>query len=114
MVIKSFNKTEDISNKVKDYIKMKYAEKVNKIQTFKDFNDDIEDYIIDQFDGLKDVYGLYFFFDMLRDSILKEIIDNLNKDFRNKKVETTKRLKITITEKIKEYTLKFNQRNLQI
>ena len=114
MVIKSFNKTEDISNKVKDYIKMKYAEKVNKIQTFKDFNNDIEDYIINQLDTSKDMYGLYFLFDMLRDTILKEIIENLNKDFKNRKLETTKQLNILITEKIKEFTKQFNQRNFQI
>ena len=66
------------------------------MQSFKDFNEDIEDYIITQFDSGKDIYALYFLFDMFRETILHEIIMNLNEDFKRRKIETTKELDLLI------------------
>ena len=112
-VIKSFDKKEDLYNKVKEYIEEKYKEK-KCMQSFKDFNEDIEDYIITQFDSSKDIYALYFLYDMFRETILHEIIINLNEDFKKRKLETTTQLDILIKEKIEEFKLKFKQKNYSI
>ena len=106
--IKSFNKEKDISSEVKDFIKMKYEEKENKNKNFKEFNEEIEDYIINQFDSSKDIYGLYFLYDLFRDTILHEIIEDLNKDYYNKKLETTKKIESLTKEKIIEFKQQFN------
>ena len=105
--IKSFNKEKDISNEVKDFIKTKYEEKKNKNKNFKEFKEDIEDYIINQLDRSKDIYGLYFLYDLLRDTILHEIIEDLNDDYKNKKLETTKKMEILTKEKIQEFKQQF-------
>ena len=105
--IKSFNKEKDIYNEVKDFIKTKYEEKKNKNKKFKDFKEDIEDYIINQLDSSKDIYGLYFLYDLLRDTILHEIIEDLNEDYKNKKLETTKKIEILTKEKIQEFNQQF-------
>ena len=105
--IKSFNKEKDISNEVKDFIKTKYEEKKNKNKNFKEFKEDIEDYIINQLDRSKDIYGLYFLYDLLRDTILHEIIEDLNEDYKNKKIETTKEMEILTKEKIQEFNQQF-------
>ena len=106
--IKSFDKKKDLSKKVKNFIKYKYEEKKTKSQTFNEFNDCIEDYIISPFDDSKDIYGAYFLFDMLRDIILHEIIVNLNKDLMQKKLDATAELKSLIIENINEFKKKFN------
>ena len=111
--IKSFDKKEDLYNKVKEYIEKKYKEK-KCMQSFKDFNEDIEDYIITQFDSSKDIYALYFLYDMFRETILHEIIINLNDDLRKRKIESTKQLDILIKDKIKEFKLRFRQKNFSI
>jgi hypothetical protein len=105
--IKSFNKEKDIANEVKDFIKTKYEEKKDKNKNFKEFKEDIEDYIINQLDSSKDIYGLYFLYDLLRDTILHEIIEDLNKDYKNKKLETTKKIEILTKEKIQEFKQQF-------
>ena len=96
-----------MSNKVQDFIKYKYEEKKTKSQTFNEFNDCIDDYIISPFDDSKDIYGLYFSFDMLRDIILHEIIVNLKEDLIQKKLDTTNELKYLVSENIKEFKKKF-------
>ena len=106
--IKSFDKKKDLSKKVKNFIKYKYEEKKTKSQTFNEFNDCIEDYIISPFDDSKDIYGAYFLFDMLRDIILHEIIVNLNKDLMQKKLDATAELKYLIINNINEFKKKFN------
>ena len=110
--IKTFKRKEDLSNKVEDFIKAKYEEKKCQTQKLEDFNEDIEDYIITTFDSSKDIYGLYFLYDMLRDTILHEIIVNLNEDFKERKMETTKKLDLIISEKIKDFNQKFNKNNI--
>ena len=105
--IKSFSKRE-FYYKVKDFIQQKYEEKKSKSQTLKEFNSDIDDYILTQLDTSKDIYGLYFLYDMIRETILHEIIEDLNNDFNQRKMNITKELDPTFQKIIKDFKQKFN------
>ena len=105
--MKSFKK-ENLYNKVKDFIQQKYEEKKTKNQTLKEFNSDIDDYILTQLDSSKDIYGLYFLYDMLRETILHEIIEDLNKDFIQRKIIATNQLVPTFQNIIQLFKQKFN------
>lgn len=105
--IKSFSKRE-FYYKVKDFIQQKYEEKKSKSQTLKEFNSDIDDYILTQLDTSKDIYGLYFLYDMIRETILHEIIEDLNNDFNQRKMNITKELDPTFQKIIKDFKQQFN------
>ena len=104
--IKSFDKKEDLLKEVETFIENKYNEKKNiKIlnESLKDFKEKIEDYIITQFDNSKDIYGLFFLYDMFREMILNLIIVDLDQDFKGRKMETTEQTEQILSQKINEF-----------
>ena len=110
--IKNYDK-KYLMNRLEDFIKIKYDEKKRKYehlpkehqfkQDYKDFKEDIEDYLITQINNSKDIYGLYSLFDMVRDSIFEQIFKDLEMDLNRDKIDTQIELqKNIIPKKIEE------------
>ena len=106
-------------NKIKNFVKNKYDEKIKKNEnlpenkqfkiSYKEFKENIEDYLITQINSSKDIYGLYTLFDMARDSVLGPILKDLEIELNKKKLNMTKDLEVTIFKKIEEFVNKLKE-----
>ena len=110
--IKNYDK-KYLMNKIENIVKNKYDEKIKKNEnlpenkqfklSYKEFKENIEDYLITQINSSKDIYGLYTLFDMARDSVLGPILKDLEIELNKKKLNMTKDLEVTIFKKIEEF-----------
>ena len=75
--------------------------------TYDDFKNNIKDFMITQMNSSKDIYGLYYLFDLFRETILEEIVNDLEFNLNDEKYEMTKHLKKEITQKINEFKKAF-------
>ena len=108
-----------LMNKIENIVKNKYDEKIKKNEnlpenkqfklSYKEFKENIEDYLITQINSSKDIYGLYTLFDMARDSVLGPILKDLEIELNKKKVNMTKDLEVTIFKKIEEFVNKLKE-----
>ena len=108
-----------LMNKIENIVKNKYDEKIKKNEnlpenkqfklSYKEFKENIEDYLITQINSSKDIYGLYTLFDMARDSVLGPIVKDLEIELNKKKVNMTKDLEVTIFKKIEEFVNKLKE-----
>ena len=116
--IKNYDK-KYLMNKIENIVKNKYDEKIKKNEnlpenkqfklSYKEFKENIEDYLITQINSSKDIYGLYTLFDMARDSVLGPILKDLEIELNKKKVNMTKDLEVTIFKKIEEFVNKLKE-----
>ena len=116
--IKNYDK-KYLMNKIENFVKNKYDEKIKKNenlpenkqfkQSYKEFKENIEDYLITQINSSKEIYGLYTLFDMARDSVLGPILKDLEIELNKKKVNMTKDLEVTIFKKIEEFVNKLKE-----
>ena len=108
-----------LMNKIENIVKNKYDEKIKKNEnlpenkqfklSYKEFKENIEDYLITQINSSKDIYGLYTLFDMARDSVLGPILKDLEIELNKKKLNMTKDLEVTIFKKIEEFVNKLKE-----
>ena len=116
--IKNYDK-KYLMNKIENIVKNKYDEKIKKNEnlpenkqfklSYKEFKENIEDYLITQINSSKDIYGLYTLFDMARDSVLGPILKDLEIELNKKKLNMTKDLEVTIFKKIEEFVNKLKE-----
>ena len=116
--IKNYDK-KYLMNKIENIVKNKYDEKIKKNENlpenkqfklnYKEFKENIEDYLITQINSSKDIYGLYTLFDMARDSVLGPILKDLEIELNKKKLNMTKDLEVTIFKKIEEFVNKLKE-----
>jgi len=116
--IKNYDK-KYLMNKIENIVKSKYDEKIKKNEnlpenkqfklSYKEFKENIEDYLITQINSSKDIYGLYTLFDMARDSVLGPILKDLEIELNKKKLNMTKDLEVTIFKKIEEFVNKLKE-----
>ena len=109
--IKEYEKNYLI-NKIEVDIKKQYDKKIAKNENlpddrkyekkYKDFKEDIIDYLITPINTSKDIYALYTLFDLVRDSLLEEIIKDLEINLNKEKQIVTEQLFSDIIDKIKE------------
>ena len=105
-ISKDFDKKYLISKTLNDITNLYNEKKTNK-KKFEDFKKDIEDFLITQINNSKDIYGLFFLFDMFRDSMLEIILNDLKNNLTEIKIEATKKLQHEIDTKIKEFKCLF-------
>ena len=109
--IKEYDK-KYLINKIEVELKNQYDKKIEKNKNlpddrkykkkFNDFKEDVLDYLITPINTSKEIYALYSLFDLARDSILEEIIKDLEINLNNEKKLVTKLLFSDIINKIKE------------
>ena len=109
--IKEYEKNYLI-NKIEVDMKKQYDKKIEKNinlpddkkyeKNYKDFKEDIIDYLITPINTSKDIYALYTLFDLVRDSLLEEIIKDLEINLNKEKQIVTEQLFSDIIDKIKE------------
>ncbi len=108
--LKQANKNYDkkyLMNNLEVFIKQKYdekkkrheQEKVEFKKTFKEFKEEINDYLITQINSSKEYYGLYSLFDLVRDSMFEEIFEDLEIDLNKDKIDTQVELQKTLIPK---------------
>ena len=100
--LKYFDK-EYLLLKTESEMKKLYNEKKNPEKSYKEFKQDIEDYLIMQIYGSKEIYGKYFLYDMFRDTMLELILNDLKNNLTEIKIEATKELQFEINRKIEEF-----------
>ena len=113
--IKNYDKNYLINTIEKD-LKKKYDEKIKKNdslpeeQKFKkdyiDYKKEIQDYLINQINSSKEIYGLYSLYDIIRDSMIEVIFINLKEELYKEKIEIIKELDDVIQQKITEFAKK--------
>lgn len=106
--IKNYDK-KYLMNRLETYFKEKYDEKKKKYeklpkdqqfkQEYKEFKNNIDDYLITQINSSKDIYALYSLFDLARDSIFDPIFKDLEIDLNRNKIDTQVELQKTIIQK---------------
>ena len=109
--IKEYDK-KYLINKIEVELKNQYDKKIEKNKNlpddrkykkkFNDFKEDVIDYLITPINTSKKIYALYSLFDLARDSILEEIIKDLEINLNNEKKLVTKLLFSDIINTIKE------------
>ena len=109
--IKEYDK-KYLINKIEVELKNQYDKKIEKNKNlpddrkykkkFNDFKEDVLDYLITPINTSKEIYALYSLFDLARDSILEEIIKDLEINLNNEKKLVTELLFSDIINKIKE------------
>jgi hypothetical protein len=109
--IKEYDK-KYLINKIEVELKNQYNKKIEKNKNlpddrkykkkFNDFKEDVLDYLITPINTSKEIYALYSLFDLARDSILEEIIKDLEINLNNEKKLVTELLFSDIINKIKE------------
>lgn len=109
--IKEYDK-KYLINKIEVELKNQYDKKIKKNKNlpddrkykkkFNDFKEDVIDYLITPINTSKEIYALYSLFDLARDSMLEEIIKDLEINLNNEKKFVTKLLYSDIINKIKE------------
>ena len=109
--IKEYDK-KYLINKIEVELKNQYDKKIEKNKNlpddrkykkkFNDFKEDVIDYLITPINTSKDIYALYSLFDLARDSILEEIIKDLEINLNNEKKLVKELLFSDIINKIKE------------
>lgn len=113
--IKNYDK-KYLMNRLEDFIKTKYDEKKKKYenlpidhqfkQDYKEFKENINDYLITQINNSTSIYGLYSLFDSVRDSIFSPIFKDLEMELNRNKIDTQVELQKTIipqkTEELKK------------
>ena len=119
--IKNYDK-KYLMNRIEDFIKIKYDEKKKKYenlpkdqqfkQTYKEFKENINDYLITQINSSTNIYGLYSLFDSVRDSIFSPIFKDLEMELNRNKIDTQVELQKTIipqkTEELKKKIMNKN------
>jgi len=104
-----------LMNNIEDFVKQKYDEKVKRYKKekidfnkdYKEFKEEINDYLVTQINSSKDIYGLYSLFDLVRDTMLEEIFQDLEVDLNKDKIETQVEMQKTIVpKKLEELTQK--------
>ena len=117
--IKNYDK-KYLMNRLEDFIKTKYDEKKKKYenlpidhqfkQDYKEFKENINDYLITQINNSTSIYGLYSLFDSVRDSIFSPIFKDLEMELNRNKIDTQVELQKTIipqkTEELKKKIMK--------
>ena len=71
-----------------------------------DYKNEIKDYLINQINSSKEIYGLYSLYDIIRDSMLEVIFKNLKEELYKEKIEIIKELDDVIQQKITEFAKK--------
>ena len=111
---KNYDKKYLINN-LEDFIQKKHREKKERYKNekieynkdFKEFKEEINDYLVTQINSSKDIYGLYSLFDLVRDAMFEEIFEDLEVDLNKDKIETQIELqKNIIPTKMEELTKK--------
>jgi predicted GTPase len=110
--IKEYDDKNYLINKIEVELKNKYDKKIEKNKNlpddrkykknFKDFKEDIIDYLITPINTSKEIYALYTLFDLARDLMLEEIIKDLEINLNTEKKLVTELLYTDIINKIKE------------
>ena len=103
-------------NKIENFVKNKYDEKIKKNDTlpedkklkknYEDYKEEIQDYLVTQINTSKEIYALYSLFDIARDAMISAIFEDLVIELNKQKFEVTKELEGVIQNKIIEFTKK--------
>ena len=103
--IKNYDK-KYLINRLEDFIKIKYDEKKKKYenlpkdhqfkQSYKEFKENIKDFLVTQINQSKSIYGLYSLFDLVRDSIFEPIFKDFEIELNRNKIDTQVELQKTI------------------
>ena len=103
--IKNYDK-KYLINRLEDFIKIKYDEKKKKYenlpkdhqfkQSYKEFKENINDFLVTQINQSKSIYGLYSLFDLVRDSIFEPIFKDFEIELNRNKIDTQVELEKTI------------------
>lgn len=105
-IIKDFEK-HYLMNRIELDLRKFYDEKETNKKDYKEFKEDIQDYLIEQINASKDIYGLFFLFDMFRDAILEQALEDLKNQLNDIKIKATKKLENEINIKINEFKCLF-------
>lgn len=103
--IKNYDK-KYLINRLEDFVKIKYDEKKKKYenlpkdhqfkQSYKEFKEKINDFLVTQINQSKSIYGLYSLFDLVRDSIFEPIFKDFEIELNRNKIDTQVELEKTI------------------